>query len=449
MSLIHKTLRITNWIIVILLICLGIVLSIEILDTAIVLAIVGVLISPYASDFMRKIGVTVSYQTKMILVLLGLVTIAFSINQGSNEQVGLKIASGFLDYESDERFKTFVQNQEKKERVSDLEKTFQANRNKQVAQLRTLYNNGNYQEVVTQGTPYIEFDTTVKKLVEDAQKFIDQQQIERALLEAPQLQKDGKFYEVYLLTHKFTDIPELKKLADDANNKREELFKGLKLSYEKGKYDEVIRQGITLAEFDCRINGLVTAAKQAKDKKEELERIDKVRKNAYRLLKDRQFDKAYELTKDFKDPDLQEVTRVAKEELDKVAEKRILAKLKSISSANIPQQIEEYAKLVALFPDNPEYKDKLKYYRDKMATTKHESRYLVSQTEYGDKWPFKVSQGLLKCDPPGIVTFWANERTYGLNELASSRGYGKITDILVSPNADTLPIISKGLKLCQ
>ncbi len=449
MSLIHKTLRITNWIIVILLICLGIVLSIEILDTAIVLVIVGVLISPYASDLMRKIGVTVSYQTKMILVLLGLVTIAFSINQGSNEQVGLKIASGFLDYENDERFKAFVQNQEKKERVSDLENTFQANRNKQVAQLRTLYNNGNYQEVVTQGTPYIEFDATVKKLVEDAQIFIDQQQIEKALLEAPQLQKDGKFYEVYLLTHKFIDIPELKKLADDANNQREELFKALKLLYEKGKYDEVIRQGITLVEFDCRINGLVTAAKQAKDKKEELERNDKVRKSAYRLLRDRQFDKAYDLTKDFKDPDLQEVTRVAKEELDKIAEKRILAKLKSISAAHIPQQIEEYAKLVALFPDNPEYKDKLKYYRDKMATTKHESRYIVSQTEYGNKWPFKVSQGLLKCDPPGIVTFWANERTYGLNELASSRGYAKITDILVSPNADTLSIISKGLKLCQ
>jgi hypothetical protein len=174
-------------------------------------------------------------------------------------------------------------------------------------------------------------------------------------------------------------------------------------------------------------------------------------KNAYRLLKDRQYDKAYELAKDFKDVDLQEVTRTAKEELDKAAEKRILAKLKWLSSSNIPQQIEEYAKLVALFPDNEEYKSKLKYYRDKLASSnsKHEYGDTVSQKEYGDRWPFKVSHGLLACAPPGIVTFWANEKTYGLNELAGSRGYAKITDILVSPNADTLPIISRGLALCQ
>jgi hypothetical protein len=413
-----------------------------------VIAIAGLLISPYVSDLLKQyLKITVSTQAKMIFILLSLVITVSSIK----DDVGFTIASNLLNYAMTEaQLNAFHKTQQEKALFEARKNVFLANRTKQLFQLQTLYDSGDYQKVIEQGTPLVGFDSTVNVLVDEAQKKQDALQKEKARTEAPQLVAAGKNYEAFQLASKFVDDPELKGIAAEAKKKGDEEFEKLKLLYEKGKYDNVITQGASAVDFDCRVRGLVTAAEQAKTRKNERERADKAYKTAAKLLKERHFEKVYDITKDFKtDADLQELARQAKEEMDSAKEKKILAKLKWTSSSNTQQFIEEYAKLVELFPDNEEYLSKLKFYREKLATSKKGSPNLVTRKEYGNKWPFTVAFGELSCSPPGIVTLWANEKTYALNELANSRGYTKIDEILKNPQADTIPIISKGLALCQ
>ena len=42
----------------------------------------------------------------------------------------------------------------------------------------------------------------------------------------------------------------------------------------------------------------------------------------------------------------------------------------------------------------------------------------ISQSEYGDKWPFTVSRGRLECIPSSKVVFHARGRTYAVNGVA-------------------------------
>jgi hypothetical protein len=413
-----------------------------------VIAIAGLLISPYVSDLLKQyLKITVSTQAKMIFILLSLVITVSSIK----DDIGFTIASNLLNYAmTEEQVKAFNKAQEEKAKLEKQKNAFLANRTKQLFQLQTWYDSGDYQAVIEQGNPLVGFDSTVKELVDEAKKKQNKLQTEKARTEAPQLMSVGKIYEVYQLASKFVDNPELKGIAAEAKKKGDEEFEKLKLLYEKGKYDNVIAQGASAVDFECRVKGLVTAAEQAKTRKDERERADKVYKSATKLLRERHFEKAYEMAKNFKtDADLQELARQAEEEMESTKEKKILAKLKWTSSSNTQQFIEEYAKLVELFPDNEEYQSKLKFYREKLATSKKGSPNLVTRKEYGNKWPFTVAFGELSCSPPGIVTLWANEKTYALNELANSRGYAKIDEILKNPQVDTIPIISKGLALCQ
>lgn len=456
MSLTNVIFRFINWLFAILFIFLGIVLQLTwhfspdvgISDVAIVIAIAGLLISPYVSDLIKQyLRIIVSTQAKMILILLSFVITVSSIQ----DEVGFTITSKLLNYAmTEEQFKKFHETQQEKTVSEARQNVFLANRTKQLLQLQTWYDSGDYQKVVEQGSPVMGFDSKVKELVDEANKKQQELKKESERVKVLLLMKAEKFYEAYQIAKDFVDDPELKGIAAEAKQKGDEEFEKLKLLYEQGKYDKVIAQGASAADSDCRVRGLVTAAEQTKIRKDERERADKAYKLATKLLKERHFEKVYDITKDFKtDADLQELARQAKEEINSAKEKKILAKLKWISSSNLQQFIEEYTNLVELFPDNEEYRSKLKFYREKLASSKKGSPNLVTRKEYGNKWPFTVAFGELSCSPPGIVTLWANKKTYALNGLANSRGYTKIDEILKSPHVDTLPIISKGLALCQ
>lgn len=90
----------------------------------------------------------------------------------------------------------------------------------------------------------------------------------------------------------------------------------------------------------------------------------------------------------------------------------------------------------------------------------------VFAAEYGDKWPFTVDHGVLRCEFPGRVVFRANDTDYAVNGSAQSR-YPKIdpiwrvntkmqeafkaagaeSDIVLRINIG--PIVQRGLELCD
>jgi uncharacterized protein DUF2511 len=90
----------------------------------------------------------------------------------------------------------------------------------------------------------------------------------------------------------------------------------------------------------------------------------------------------------------------------------------------------------------------------------------VTAAEYGDKWPFTVERGLLRCEPPGRVVFRVDSTDYAVNGLASSRylkidsiwrvntkmqeafkAAGAETDFV--PRISIGPMIQRGLELCK
>ena len=53
----------------------------------------------------------------------------------------------------------------------------------------------------------------------------------------------------------------------------------------------------------------------------------------------------------------------------------------------------------------------------------------ISRSEYLEKWPFTVEDGLLKCEAQGIVTFVTNGVEYAVNGLATASGFADIDPI--------------------
>ena len=79
----------------------------------------------------------------------------------------------------------------------------------------------------------------------------------------------------------------------------------------------------------------------------------------------------------------------------------------------------------------------------------------VTAAEYGDKWPFKATEGTVRCEMPytrPLVSFDPGDGVrYGLNGAA--RGAGNMPDgmSLVKPGkvgVDVQPFIDIGLRLC-
>ena len=53
----------------------------------------------------------------------------------------------------------------------------------------------------------------------------------------------------------------------------------------------------------------------------------------------------------------------------------------------------------------------------------------ISAEDFGDSWPFTVSEGMLSCTRGSIVTFTAYGTQYAVNGTAKSRGYANIEPI--------------------
>ena len=87
----------------------------------------------------------------------------------------------------------------------------------------------------------------------------------------------------------------------------------------------------------------------------------------------------------------------------------------------------------------------------------------VRAADYGDRWPFTVSEGVIECAPfrekLHVLTFTSGGKTYGLNgtarTLAKEKGYAEITGIWRDDpmnggaKINIEPIIEKALTLCE
>jgi Protein of unknown function (DUF2511) len=75
----------------------------------------------------------------------------------------------------------------------------------------------------------------------------------------------------------------------------------------------------------------------------------------------------------------------------------------------------------------------------------------MTQNEYGERWPFGVAQGRLRCEGRGPIILTAQGDDYAVNGMAANR-YASIQAIWKKgndPNIDIGPIISRGLTLCK
>jgi Protein of unknown function (DUF2511) len=74
----------------------------------------------------------------------------------------------------------------------------------------------------------------------------------------------------------------------------------------------------------------------------------------------------------------------------------------------------------------------------------------IRKTEYGDRWPFAIQQGRLRCEGAGAVILTVQGKDYAVNGMASTR-YASMQPVWKSTNdpGDVGRIISRGLTLCK
>ena len=53
----------------------------------------------------------------------------------------------------------------------------------------------------------------------------------------------------------------------------------------------------------------------------------------------------------------------------------------------------------------------------------------IKAEDFGEAWPFTVSEGVLSCSGASAVTFTANGVTYAVNGMASTAGFADIEPI--------------------
>jgi hypothetical protein len=82
----------------------------------------------------------------------------------------------------------------------------------------------------------------------------------------------------------------------------------------------------------------------------------------------------------------------------------------------------------------------------------------VSRADYGDRWPFTVERGTLRCTPESprsdrrFVTLETDKRIeFGLNGAAIGFGFPDVREALQpgKTGADVQPFIALGLPLCD
>jgi len=483
-----KTLfRMMNWIFTICFIIFGLVLLVTPLNAGIILIIVGLLISPPSIDFIEdKFDVTVAPSSQMIVALLSIVTVIVSLNYEQRLLVGLLIQNAWIESENQgEQFQGYIERAEMKKR----KKTFLAMREERVAELQTLYDNGQDQSLIIQGMPYVKFNNQIAQWVESAKKRVKNERTEMALNIVPELIKAEQYGQAYQLASSL-NAPELQALVAESKQALDKEIANLRALYMKGNYDALINTELSHIESDCRVNRLVNDAKKAKVlqkinqlmkahqyektiafveqseyahhpdfqrliKKAQQQQKAKDLQKINQLMKAHQYEKTIAFAKQSEyahHPDFQKLIKKAQHQQNKATEKKILASLKNLPKKQVKANLREYTELVRLFPDNKKYQDKLKYYKKALAKQRKLPSLLITAKEYEDKWPFTVPKGELECMPPGIVTFNVNDNIYALNDLASflasARGYKNLEEIR-NPSVDLSLFKEKGLELCE
>jgi hypothetical protein len=86
------------------------------------------------------------------------------------------------------------------------------------------------------------------------------------------------------------------------------------------------------------------------------------------------------------------------------------------------------------------------------------TRAWITETDFGDAWPFTVARGLLQCTGSngyGPVTFYSGGIQYALNDAAIVDGAGTRVDPILADDPDIpaskkdiQPVIERGLELC-
>jgi hypothetical protein len=467
--IIRKIPRAINWVFVIGFVTIGLVFWKIFPAMSLIFIVVGILISPYTNELLQKtIRFTISAIDRAIVALLACVIVGFLLLSNTDENrfvVGFLVQNVWIDYDNDKelhQLRAYLRGEELKNR----KEIYFARRKEILSELQFWHKKAYYQEVVDQGSLYINFNPEIRRWVKEAKEALKEQQIKTALQEIPQLMKEKKYREVYKLAMPLQEVPELKKHAALAKKNSDKNTVKLRLLYEKGQYKKVIKKGTPHIGSDCRIRELVNNAQKAMIKAAERKRIVRVKKKINQLIKARKYDKAIKLAKEseyVKHPELQSLITKAKKQRKKADEKKILARLRKLSPTQIARHIREYSNLVKLMPENKKYQDKLNDYKKNLIELRKQPALLVTQKEYGKTWPFTVSKGKLECFHPGIVTFRVEDKTYAVNGLASSRGYSDIDEIWKDePNQekseqtperiaklDLGKIIYKGLDLCN
>ena len=465
-AVIKKVPWLINWIFAIGFIVFGIVLLETFLTAGAILIVVGILISPSLNRLFQKvIHTSFSMSTKIIIAFSGIMIIIISSAYYETDEklflTGFLARNAWLDYE-DEKQLHQLRESFKEEELKQREQTYLATHDSLLSDLQFFYDNNNSQMVVNEGAPYLKFDSQIDYWVFESQTKLDQQYLEMAQKEAPQLLKAGKYREAYNLAAPLL-IPQLQKVAASAQKRIDKEFAKLLSWYERGHYKRVIKKGMPHFEIDCRVRKLVSDAQTAQAKVDERRRFNKVIKKISDLIKQRRYEKAIKFAQQSKYADSEEIHELierARLQRKKDKERRILARLRNIPPTHIEANIREYTKLLKIFPNNAQYQRKLENYKRKLVELRKQPPLLITKEKYGDKWPFTISKGKLECFPPGIVIFRTNDQAYAINALASSRGYKDINEIWKNDGGgqqpesaftkiDTGHIINKGLELCN
>lgn len=413
------------------------------------LIVAAVLISPLMKDFLHKfIHVNYLISSRVIVILMAILVAIYSLKYETEENL---FNARFLLYqayigEDTENLAEFVN----KETENRKKQQYLVVRADMLKELQYLYDDAQYQEVVKHSFPYISFDSDIRQLYEDSKDKLKQKQMAMVLEQVPLLVKEKKYTEAYSLAEPY-ETSEIQELIVTAKKHIDDNFKRLQTWYESGKYTKVIKTSTEQINSDCRINTLIARATIAQEIRERDKKIKQTIKKTSTLINSRKYESAINLVNESEfaaNPKLQALMKRAKSKLEKVKEKQILKKLRNIPSSQIEANLREYANLLELFPDNKTYQHKLSYYNQQILDFGDIPPLLIKQEEY-EAWPFTVSEGNLRCTPPGLVTFNVAGKIYAINELATVTGNYLTIDTILRDGFNADIIAKQGLDLCS
>jgi len=73
----------------------------------------------------------------------------------------------------------------------------------------------------------------------------------------------------------------------------------------------------------------------------------------------------------------------------------------------------------------------------------------LSRAELGDRWPFAVEEGVLRCQGNRALTFEAGGRTYALNATSEFEKLGEPVTEIWGGVKELDPVLDRALALCR